>query len=79
MSRSLASEATEDGYYPEEVQVSEPFLYPMQLSTSTSTSACGLLSGHLRRDGLQELSDLGIGFVQKHSGGGLTSIGGTSD
>ena len=30
-------------------------------------------------DGMQMPSNLGIGFVQNYSGGGLTSIGGTSD
>ena len=35
--------------------------------------------GVAEKDGSQELSDRGIGFVQNYSGGGLTSIGGTSD
>ena len=35
--------------------------------------------GDPAKDGTQELSDLGIGFVQNFSGEGLTSIGGTSD
>ena len=35
--------------------------------------------GKLRRTVLQELSDLGIGFVQNFSGEGLTPIGGGSD
>ena len=36
------------------------------------------LEAPAEKDGKQELSDLGIGFVQNFSGGGLTSIGGTS-
>ena len=35
--------------------------------------------GAAAKNGDQDLSDLGIGFVQNFSGGGLTSIGGTSD
>ena len=35
--------------------------------------------GAAAKNGTQKLSELGIGFVQNFSGGGLTSIGGTSD
>ena len=35
--------------------------------------------GEADKKGSQKLSDLGIGFVQNFSGGGLTSIGGGSD
>ena len=35
--------------------------------------------GDAAKSGAQNLSDLGIGFVQNYSDGGLTPIGGTSD
>ena len=44
---------------------------PKQRTTGTSTSVSGRLSGTPEKDGSQELSDLGIGFVQS-IGDGLT-------